>query len=100
MKTPQSNADKATARPWKLVKQRTHVTIERADGRVVAKILKCNGPDVDSEQEAALIVTAVNEHEALRAVEVAARKCTESINSTGSELSKALSTLAVIRGAK
>lgn len=123
---PQSNTDKATARPW--YSEDSHsgtiaiYTASRTVGAHVASLPKPSHENGCTPREqaanAALIVTAVNEHEALKAVEVAAKRAKYLLACNFDDLKKAglhqslevqearelisrvLDNLAAIRGAK
>ena len=120
MSKTQTQPDKATARPWKLIADsdmtQTSVRIgcitDSTGERPIASVnrMKWMGSDLraESQANAALIVKAVNEHAALVAVAEAAERHSESCASAmasdetremkRSDLNDALANLAAVRG--
>src|SRR3990167_2653791 len=76
---------KATARPWRLGEFPHHILSGEGgyDGHLViaADLPAWHGIDI-AEANAALIVTAVNEYDALKAVDAAARAAAVVLNAT------------------
>lgn len=112
---PQSNTDKATPKPWY---QNGLCVWAKTDDSLVARIAGPRDDDPESSANAALIVTAVNEHEALKAVSKAHETLILAMNEVDrkwlpstptsakwirkvlAESEQTIATLAAIRGAK